>query len=254
MKDVSERFWSANVEEMKRGYVWDADGQQFHCLVCGQAFEKGVVYRQDDTWYEAEKYTSLHVREEHSSMFDYLIRLNKKFTGLTDLQKSLLDYFYKGYSDNEIVKMEGGSASTIRNHRFTLREKEKQAKVFLAIMELMEAAPQPHKPKFLPIHKTATAVDERYAITEQENEEILRMYFPNGMDGQMSSFPKKEKRKIALLKHIVGRFEIGKKYKEKEVNEILKQVFADYVTIRRYLIEYGFLDRLDDGSEYWVNV
>jgi hypothetical protein len=254
MKDVSERFWSANVEEMKRGYIWDADEQHFSCLVCGKAFEKGVIYRQGDNWYEAEKFASLHVPDEHTSMFDYLLGLNKKFTGLSDLQKSLLDYFHKGYSDSEIVKLEGGSASTIRNHRFTLREKEKQARVFLAIMELMEAAPQAQKPKFLPIHKTATAVDERYAITEEENAEILRMYFPDGPDGQMSSFPKKEKRKIVLLKHMIGKFEVGKKYKEKEVNEILKKVFADYVTLRRYLIEYGFMDRLDDGSLYWVNV
>jgi hypothetical protein len=254
MMDVSERFWIATVDEMKRGYIWEAASDQFLCLVCGKAFEKGVVYREGDVWYEAEKYTSLHVSTEHTSMFDYLIGLNKKFTGLTDLQKNLLDYFHKGYTDSEIVKLEGGSASTIRNHRFTLREKEKQAKVFLSIMELMEAAPQPQKPKFLPIHKTATAVDERYAITEQEHAEILGMYFPEGPDGLMSLFPKKEKRKIALLKHIIGRFETGKKYKEKEVNEILKSVFADYVTIRRYLIEYGFMDRLDDGSMYWVKV
>jgi hypothetical protein len=254
MLDVSERFWSANVDEMKRGYVFDSTLQQYLCLVCGKAFEKGVIYREGDIWYEAEKYASVHVSAEHTSMFDYLIGLNKKFTGLTDLQKNLLNYFHKGYTDSEIVKLEGGSASTIRNHRFSFREKEKQAKVFLAIMELLEAAPQPRKPKFMPIHKTATAVDERYAITEQENEKILRMYFPDGPDGPMSSFPKKEKRKLALLKHIIGRFETGKKYKEKEINEILKGVFSDYATIRRYLIEYGFLDRLDDCSLYWVKI
>jgi hypothetical protein len=29
-------------------------------------------------------------------------------------------------------------------------------------------------------------------------------------------------------------------------------VYDDYVTVRRYLIEYGFLDRKDDGSQYWL--
>ncbi len=34
-------------------------------------------------------------------------------------------------SDAEVIeRLGGGSASTIRNHRFTLREKEKQAKLF----------------------------------------------------------------------------------------------------------------------------
>jgi hypothetical protein len=254
MMDVSERFWSATVEEMKRGYVLDESTQRYVCLVCGRNFEKGIIYPEGDTLYEAEKYAAVHIAKEHASMFDYLIGLNKKITGLTDLQKNLLEYFYKGYNDNEIVKLEGGSASTIRNHRFSMREKQKQAKVFLAIMELLEAAPGAPKPKFIPIHKTATMVDERYAITEEENEEILRNYFPEGLDGKMSTFPKKEKRKVALLKHIITRFDAERKYSEKEVNEILKGVFEDYVTIRRYLIEYGFMDRFDDGSLYWVNV
>jgi hypothetical protein len=252
--DVSERFWSATIEEMKRGYVLDEIGQRYVCLVCGKGFEKGVIYPEGDFLYEAEKYTSVHIGNEHASMFEYLIGLNKKLTGLTDLQKNLLEYFHKGYNDNEIVKLEGGSASTIRNHRFSMREKHKQAKVFLAIMELLEAAPGAPKPKFIPIHKTATMVDERYAITEEENVEILKNYFPDGLDGMMSTFPKKEKRKVALLKHIITRFEVERRYSEKEVNEILKGVYADYVTIRRYLIEYGFMDRYDDGSLYWVKV
>ena len=43
-----------------------------------------------------------------------------------------------------------------------------------------------------------------------------------------------------------------KKYTEKELNTILVESFDDYVTIRRYLIEYGFLDRKKDGSRYWI--
>ncbi|MMZ69439.1 hypothetical protein D1872_322810 [compost metagenome] len=48
------------------------------------------------------------------------------------------------------------------------------------------------------------------------------------------------------------RFDTHKKYTEKEVNGILRTADTDYVTLRRYLIEYGFLDRKDDGSMYWV--
>ena len=51
---------------------------------------------------------------------------------------------------------------------------------------------------------------------------------------------------------ISKRFQIGKIYGEKEVNQILKMVYEDYVTLRRYLIEYGFLDRKPDGSQYWL--
>jgi hypothetical protein len=94
--------------------------------------------------------------------------------------------------------------------------------------------------------------DERFAITEEENDEILSQYFPEGLDGPLLEFPRKEKRKAAILKHISKRFVPHRTYTEKEVNEQLKSVFHDYVTLRRYLIEYGFLDRKADGSQYWV--
>lgn len=254
MMDVSELFWNASVEEMKRGYVFQEETEVYTCLVCGESFVRGVIYPQDGVLYEVEKFARLHVELEHSSMFDYLIGLDKKATGLTDLQKSLLTYFHEGLSDREIVEqMDGGSTSTIRNHRFTLREKEKQAKVFLAIMGLLESNGQA-KQTFIPVHRTATMVDARYAMTEEESADFLQTYFPDGLDGKMKEFPKKQKRKLAILRHLITRFDRAKKYTEAEVNEILKAAFDDYVVLRRYLIEYGFLDRVADGSSYWVKV
>ncbi|WP_139488588.1 DUF2087 domain-containing protein [Brevibacillus dissolubilis] len=255
MSDLTELFWSASVEEIKQGYMEDQTNEQYVCLICGERFTKGVIYPDNGVLYEAHKYTQVHIEQAHSSVFEYLLDLNKKFTGLTDLQKTLLQFFYEGRSDNDIVKeMGGGSTSTIRNHRFTLREKEKQAKVFLAIMELLDSRPH-KKQKFIPIPKTATVVDERFNITEEENSDLIRRYFPEGPDGHLTEFPKKEKRKVAILRHIIQRFETNKQYTEKEVNEILKTVHTEeYVTLRRYLIEYGFMDRKDDGSAYWLTV
>lgn len=252
MSDVSELFWNASVEEIKSGYVHDSTAGTYTCLVCGEVFEQGVIYPADDVLYEASRYVKVHIEAEHRSMFSYLLGLEKKWTGLTDLQKTLLGYIHDGYSDQEIVKeMDGGSTSTIRNHRFTMREKEKQAKVLLAILELA-GSKAGKKERFVPIHRTATMVDARYAITEAENEGILKTYFPEGPDGPISTFPKKEKRKLAILRHLTQRFEAGRKYSEKEVNAVLEAAFHDYVTLRRYLIEYGFLDRQADGSAYWV--
>lgn len=95
-------------------------------------------------------------------------------------------------------------------------------------------------------------MDERYAITVEEKEKVLATYFKDGLDGSIESFPSKEKRKIILLQYIVTKFEVGRKYTEKEINEILKPIFSDYASLRRYLIEYGFLDRSDDCTTYWV--
>ena len=55
-----------------------------------------------------------------------------------------------------------------------------------------------------------------------------------------------------MLRSIANLFDQEKHYTEKELNEVIKPMYEDYVHIRRYLIEYGFLDRKADGSAYWV--
>jgi len=249
---TAEWVGDAPLSDLKQGYTYDKAMDAFVCLVCGERFEQGMIYAKDGKLYEASKFAKVHIESAHGSMFDYLVGLDKKLTGLTDLQKKLLQLFHAGMADREIVKeMDGGSASTVRNHRFALRERMKQAKVFLAVMELAEERVRPQS-RLVPVHKTATMVDERYAITEQENAEVLRNYFKSGLDGPLSGIPKKEKRKIVILRQLAKLFREGRRYTEKEVNAVLKEKFDDFVTLRRYLIEYGFMDRLPDGSQYWL--
>ena len=248
--ELKENFWDANYDELKRGYTESSEA--FECLLCGEKIEKGIIYPKEEVLYEAERYTKLHIEEKHGSVFQYLIGLNKKVTGLTDHQNSLLALFYEGKNDKEIQQeLQIGSASTIRNHRFVLKEKERQAKIFLTLMELLKERDQ-HAPAFLAPHKNATMVDDRYNMTLEEQQELEKKFFPQGVEGKLIKFPKKEKQKLGTLRVIVKRFEVGKNYTEKEINEVLKTIYEDYVTLRRYLIEYGFLDRKDDGSAYWV--
>ncbi|WP_019911218.1 DUF2087 domain-containing protein [Paenibacillus sp. HW567] len=253
---ISEKFWNASILELKQGYQYEArEHSEFYtCLVCGEEFEKGLIYKEGNQYYEAGKFAALHVESEHGGMFNWLLGLDKKLTGLTELQKGLLNAFRQSLSDGEAAKELGiGSTSTVRNHRFTLREKVKQAKLFLAVMELAEEKPGTSSP-FVSIPRSAAIVDERFAITEEENAEILNTYFKMGPEGPLSEFPKKQKRKAAILRQLIKRFETGRKYTEKEVNAILGEAFSDHVTLRRYLIDYGLLDREDDGSSYWVRL
>lgn len=243
-------FWNADIEELKQGYIEEEN--HFLCLLCSKKIEKGIIYQDSGILYEAEKYMKVHIEQSHDSVFDYLIQLDKKLTGLTEHQNHLLRLFYQGKSDTDIQKETGiGSASTIRNHRFVLKEKERQAKLFLVMMELLKEKDQ-HAPSFLPLHKTAKMVDERYNITEDEMEKTLKKYFPEGIDRPLKKFPLKEKQKLVVLREIVKRFSPNKKYTEKEINEVLTAIYPDYIVLRRYLIEYGFIDRKSDGSSYWL--
>lgn len=245
-------FWSVAVEDLSKGYIFNKASDEFICLICNEKFENGIIYPSscEGIYFEAKKAITEHIQSVHHSMFAYLLSLGKRHTGLSDIQRDLLHYFSQGISDKEIAQKLDSSTSTIRNHRFKLKEKEKQAKVFLALMKLLENN-EVKEENFVTFHKGAKMVDERYAVTEIEREKILTTYFKNGLDGPLDTFPSKEKRKLIVLQQILTKFEIGKKYTEKEINAVLKPIFHDYVTLRRYLIEYGFMERAQDGTTYW---
>lgn len=246
-------FWEATTEELVQGYRYNKETGDYVCLACDEVYRDGFIYQNGQMLLEAKKAIVFHIQKQHGSMFDYLINMDKRYTGLSDLQTELMMYFKQGLTDKEIAERMGGSSpSTIRNHRFKLREKEKQAKVFLALMTLLQNHNDKKLNEFVSFHKGATMVDERYATTVNEKEKILITYFKEGLDGPLSIFPSKEKRKLIVLQHILTKFEKGKIYTEREINEVLKNIYDDFATIRRYLIEYGFLDRNKDGSEYWV--
>ncbi len=94
-------------------------------------------------------------------------------------------------------------------------------------------------------------VDARYEITQQEEQKILSTVFASMQPLRLKTFPPKEKKKMVILRTIAKEFEEGIRYSEVQVNEILKDIYPDYVTLRRYLIEYGYLERTRDGSAYW---
>jgi len=68
-------------------------------------------------------------------------------------------------------------------------------------------------------------------------------------DGRITAMPAKRAKRLVLLDHVAGLFDIGVHYSEQEVNRILLTMFDDYVTLRRYLVDEGFLDRA--SGEYW---
>ncbi|MEG0309129.1 MAG: DUF2087 domain-containing protein [Clostridium sp.] len=95
-------------------------------------------------------------------------------------------------------------------------------------------------------------MEEFYNISEKEKENVLRSCFKSGDKLKLIAFPVKKKKQIIVLKEIARKFNASYKYNEKEINEIIKDICDDYVSIRRHLIEYGFLERANDCSEYWL--
>lgn len=249
----NEQFWNSSIDEIKKGYI--EDDFKIKCLICGESFIKGKIYPINNEFYDAKKAAEIHIEARHNSMLHYLLNMNSGFSGISEVQKELITMFSNKISDKEISVKLGIATSTIRNHRYKLREKEKQARVFLAIMELLTENTQKKinmldKEVICDPHKGATILDERFNTTDKEKKKVLESYFNE--DGSLKYYPSKEKKKIIILEEIMTNFNRGKKYSEKDVNRILERIYEDYVTIRRALVEYGFIDRSTNCLEYWI--
>jgi biotin operon repressor len=83
----------------------------------------------------------------------------------------------------------------------------------------------------------------------EEDKHILYDFTHNG---KLTQFPVKDKKWQVILRWAASHFEGHRRYSEKEVNSILKQLNADYATLRRSLIEYGFMRRAKGGGDYWL--
>lgn len=247
-----------SIEELKKGYWYDQEKDSFVCHVCGERFENGVIFDVEGKFYSADKMIGIHIQQKHEGMLKVLVSQDKKYTGLTENQKELLEMMHNGLLDDEIAKKTDVAPVTVRHRRFVFKEKAKQAKLYLAIYELVTENADKNKHKkgnqdrLIEPHEGAKMVDDRYFITEAEENKIIAGMFSSLDPLKLKTFPSKEKKKIIVLKKIAGKFEGNRKYTEKEVNTILHDIYDDFATIRRYLIEYGFMERTHDCREYWL--
>ena len=68
-------------------------------------------------------------------------------------------------------------------------------------------------------------------------------------DGRLKLVPAQRKKRETVLRHVIKAFESGRRYNEKQVNEILTRFHKDIATLRRELIVYKMLER--ESGEYW---
>jgi biotin operon repressor len=87
-------------------------------------------------------------------------------------------------------------------------------------------------------------------VSEDDFERKVMAAFTDA-EGRIKDFPEKEKKLLVILRYVVKEFEAGKRYPEKEVNEILLKFNQDTAFIRRSLVEYKLMGRQGGGGEYW---
>ena len=70
-------------------------------------------------------------------------------------------------------------------------------------------------------------------------------------DGSLKTIPAQLKKLQAILRYVVKAFKVGKRYSEKQVNEILRDYHEDTASLRRELVGFGLMKREGGGGEYW---
>jgi len=250
--NIENNLQESSVDDLVNGFRQDQSGRSLVCFFCGARFEEGVVYPVESLLLSSRRAAEHHVSREHGGAFAALIGLGGVRTGLSEIQETVMKQSYDGRTDREIAAALGGkSESTVRNHRFQMRRRRNEAKIFLALMELLEKRDST-EPRFIEFSADLPVKDERVMVTVDENAAILRKHFSQtGKSVRLLSFPKKQKAKLVVLNRLAGLFEQGRQYTESEVNQLLTDAGDESGEIRRYLIDYGFLSRKRDGSAYW---
>ena len=99
----------------------------------------------------------------------------------------------------------------------------------------------------------AVVSDDRWIETldwSEEDRQVLREYTQNG---KLTHLPSKQKKLVVILRWLSTMFKPDVIYTEGEVNDIIREIYEeDYVSLRRDLIDMGYLRRERGGGNYWL--
>jgi hypothetical protein len=98
----------------------------------------------------------------------------------------------------------------------------------------------------------AAARAARHAVEDEHDDAppgaaaVLRAFVRGG---RLTSIPVQHSKRVVILDRLAQEFEPGQRYTEREVNAMLGAWHDDVASLRRYLVDEGFLDR--DQGLYW---
>jgi hypothetical protein len=84
-----------------------------------------------------------------------------------------------------------------------------------------------------------------FGMTADEAQTLARFFSGD----RLVELPAQRSARLVVLERLALEFEPGVRYDEREVTELLRRFHDDYTTLRRALIDEGYLDRA--AGEYW---
>jgi biotin operon repressor len=154
------------------------------------------------------------------------------------------------YSGEELAAMLGLKPSTISHHLARLAQAglvTARAEGYYNNYQLEEAALQRVRRLFSKgdLVEAASRVD-----AGGYDRKVLGDFLLPG--GRFKEIPAQRKKREVLLRHVAGSFKAGRRYTEKQVNEVLSAFHPDTASLRRELVAAGIMEREGGGGDYWL--
>jgi predicted transcriptional regulator len=156
----------------------------------------------------------------------------------------------KPYSVEELAALLDLKASTVSHHLSKLAKVglvSAKADSYYNVYQLDEKALELKSRSIFSQENLAASVADVDA--DAYDNKVVKDYLRK--DGGLKTIPAQRKKLEAVLRHVVKAFKPGKRYSEKQVNEILKNYHADTASLRRELVGAKLMKREGGGGEYW---
>lgn len=154
------------------------------------------------------------------------------------------------YSVEELAALLDLKASTVSHHLSKLSKVglvSARADSYYNVYQLDETALQEKTRSLFSQEKLAASVADVDA--DAYDHKVIRDY--TRKDGSLKIIPAQKKKLDAILRYVVKAFKVGKRYSEKQVNEILSTYHADTASLRRELVGANLMKREGGSGEYW---
>lgn len=154
------------------------------------------------------------------------------------------------YSVEELAALLGLKASTVSHHLSKLSKVglvSAKADSYYNVYQLDEQAlSEKTRSLFSQENLSASVAD---VDADAYDRKVINDY--TRKDGSLKTIPAQKKKLEAVLRHVVKAFKVGKRYSEKQVNEILSAYHPDTASLRRELVGAKLMLREGGGGDYW---
>ncbi len=156
----------------------------------------------------------------------------------------------KPYSVEELAALLGLKPPTVSHHLAKLVEAglvKSRTESYYNIYQLDQSALDAKTRSLFSQQELSNVASEVDA--DAYDKKVIKDY--SRRDGSLKTLPSQRKKLEAILRYVVKAFDVGKRYSEKQVNEILARYNEDTATLRRELVGFGLMKREGGGGEYW---